>query len=498
MTMVGASTACDLVDEAHPLLRKRLSQPPSLRQRWHRHLTVNVSRDWADIVLVVCYLITGLLDSTSILVWGSFVSMQTGNTVYLGLGLASPHESTRWIKSAVSLGSFCVGSFLFSRFHRFFSPKRRWILCASFAVQAGLTATAAAIVTFTEPPPKDDIGWHVLVPISLVAFQSCGQAVISRALRYNTLNSVVLTSIYCDLFSDTDLFGLLNAERNRRVGAPLFLLLGAFLGGKFAHSSLGVAGALWAAALLKTVVILVWLVWPAARTPVVEVAGVETFFLNSSSAHSIHGGGGGNGTGCKISMLWNWNTIDVCFLMPGWNIRSSSAFAASCIGVTCFVVTLESLRRAVRMYDAHVMRDLHLRATAARAYVNGHSEAPQSVVMRASLDQQLVRAGLHSVTFGVAYIVMLLAMYYNGATGIPSLLHISLDEIAEGLDAGKFTVYDLIRPAWLRIREVDRRLHAVIQVNVDALETAKALDEELKRTGRRRGPPFGARSHSPH
>lgn len=39
---------------------------------------VNVRRDWADAVLLLCYTITGLLDSAAINTWGSFVSMQTG------------------------------------------------------------------------------------------------------------------------------------------------------------------------------------------------------------------------------------------------------------------------------------------------------------------------------------------------------------------------------------------------------------------------------------
>lgn len=41
-------------------------------------MVVNVNRDWADVVLLLCYMITGLLDSSSISIWGSFVSMQTG------------------------------------------------------------------------------------------------------------------------------------------------------------------------------------------------------------------------------------------------------------------------------------------------------------------------------------------------------------------------------------------------------------------------------------
>jgi uncharacterized membrane protein YoaK (UPF0700 family) len=41
-------------------------------------MTVNVTKSWGDIALLGCYIITGLLDSSSVMAWGSFVSMQTG------------------------------------------------------------------------------------------------------------------------------------------------------------------------------------------------------------------------------------------------------------------------------------------------------------------------------------------------------------------------------------------------------------------------------------
>ncbi|KAF3765638.1 hypothetical protein M406DRAFT_28495, partial [Cryphonectria parasitica EP155] len=240
------------------------SRPPKSIGSWVRRAArAEIRRDWADIVLIFCYIITGLLDSASISIWGSFVSMQTGNTVYIGLGLAAPTQSTRWIKSGTSLLSFCIGSFTFSRLHRYFSPKRRATLVASFGAQALLCIAAATTVTFGPGGyGPDDIRWDVLLPIALVAFQACGQAVTSRALKYNALTSVVLTSIYCDLFSDVDLFRLANVERNRRVGAPLMLLVGALVGGLFAHSDLGIAGALWTASVLKLLVVVVWVFWP--------------------------------------------------------------------------------------------------------------------------------------------------------------------------------------------------------------------------------------------
>jgi hypothetical protein len=137
------------------------------------------------------------------------------------------------------------------------------VLCLSFALQTCIILAAAVIVTFGPVSGKDDVTWEVLVPIALVAFQSCGQAVTSRALNYNALTSVVLTSIYCDLFSDMELFALANVERNRRVAAPALLLCGAVLGGLFAHSEVGIAGALWTATGLKFLATLAWFVWPA-------------------------------------------------------------------------------------------------------------------------------------------------------------------------------------------------------------------------------------------
>ena len=237
---------------------------PASSSRLHAYMTADVSTRWGDLVLLCCYLITGLLDSSSIFIWGSFVSMQTGNTVYLGLGLVEPAAGQRWIQSLISIGFFCLGSLCFSRFHRFFSPKRRWVLVVSFSVQLLLIIAAAVMVT-VGTAKANGLNWRVIVPLALLAFQSSGQAVTSRALQYNSMTSVVLPSIYCDLFSDPKLFtGITtHAERNRRVAAPLLLLCGAMFGGLFAHSPFGLAGALWTAAVLKALVVLAWLTWAA-------------------------------------------------------------------------------------------------------------------------------------------------------------------------------------------------------------------------------------------
>jgi hypothetical protein len=157
-----------------------------------------------------------------------------------------------------------VGSFLFARFHRFFSPRRRWVLLLSYIIQTLLIGAAALMVTLGPRTTKDGpITSWVLVPIALIALQSSGQAFMSRVLKFGSLTSVVLTSIYCDLWADEKLFAgiIANTERNRRVAAPIMLLCGAVVAGVCERAEVGIAGALWMAAGLKAIIIVLWWFW---------------------------------------------------------------------------------------------------------------------------------------------------------------------------------------------------------------------------------------------
>ncbi|KAL4930004.1 high-affinity Cu transporter CTR3 [Aspergillus undulatus] len=163
------------------------------------------------------------------------------------------------------------------------------------------------------------------------------------------------------------------------------------------------------------------------------------------------GGGSDGGASCVISMLWNWNTIDSCFLARSWHIRSRGMFAGSCIGVICLVIVLEFLRRVAREYDAFIVHRAQLRAqyltpaqdAAVAASGSGSGSGPASdrdsgtgstsaqkdtaaatttaatassqlFRVRPNIVEQFVRALLHMLQFAVAYFVMLLAMYFNG------------------------------------------------------------------------------------
>jgi hypothetical protein len=178
----------------------------------------------------------------------------------------APFESNRWLRSGISILAFCLGSFFFARYHRYFGGRKRWVLVSSYVLQLFLIIIAALMVTLgPKTGTSGPVTVWIAVPIALIAFQSAGQAVTSRVLAYGTLTGVVLTSIYCDLFSDAKLFSppTANVERNRRAAAPVLLLIGACFGGLWAHSEIGLAGALWTAVVLKIFVIIAWCCWTA-------------------------------------------------------------------------------------------------------------------------------------------------------------------------------------------------------------------------------------------
>ncbi|SPJ72349.1 related to copper transport protein [Fusarium torulosum] len=159
--------------------------------------------------------------------------------------------------------------------------------------------------------------------------------------------------------------------------------------------------------------------------------GTMTMDMPASTASAAmdmdHGGMGG----CKISMLWNWNTVDSCFIASSWRITSKGMFAGSCIGVVLLVMSLELLRRSVKEWDRYLLRQHAAKfqesssaVAAGSSGANGSDNGKDGNALvscaspvppfRPNVWQQAIRALLHMMQFAVAYFVMLLAMYYNG------------------------------------------------------------------------------------
>ncbi|OJJ61862.1 hypothetical protein ASPSYDRAFT_144939 [Aspergillus sydowii CBS 593.65] len=233
----------------------------------------SVSARYADLLCLVLCFITGLCDSAAYNAWSCFLAMQTGNTIFLGLG-ASNQPSGKpwgWLKSLVSIAAFFIGALLFSFYGRSIGPKKRVTLFTSFLFQGILVIIAVALIEgdlipHTQAEAESLTGGKLfleLIPIALLAFQSAGSMTAARGLGFNEIPTVVLTSVYFDVASDPkivqDVRG--NVKRNRRVGSVVSLLIGAIVGGWLSRSRGGMESALWLSAGLKVIISFGWLVW---------------------------------------------------------------------------------------------------------------------------------------------------------------------------------------------------------------------------------------------
>ncbi|KAJ5907342.1 hypothetical protein N7495_000024 [Penicillium taxi] len=232
-----------------------------------RHFRANIDTKHTDIVLIICGFVGGLVDGLSFNAWGSFSSMQTGNTVFLALGPSGQpaYPAYLWAKSLIALSVFIASNIFFINFHRILSPRRRSTMIFSFAIQSfALLATAILIqLGVVSPKPEDPrapIQWIQVLPISLLSFQAGGQICVSRILALDEIPTVVLTALLCDLLVDPRLTAKYNPKRNRRIGAFLALFLGAMTAGGLSKVT-GMASSIWFAMGLKLAITLGWVVW---------------------------------------------------------------------------------------------------------------------------------------------------------------------------------------------------------------------------------------------
>ena len=54
---------------------------------------------------------------------------------------------------------------------------------------------------------------------------------------------------------------------------------------------------------------------------------------------------------CKISMLWNWYTIDSCFIAKSWHVTSRGMFAGTCVGLFFWILAYCWFHRFIVEFD---------------------------------------------------------------------------------------------------------------------------------------------------
>ncbi|KAF9255230.1 Ctr copper transporter [Marasmius fiardii PR-910] len=118
------------------------------------------------------------------------------------------------------------------------------------------------------------------------------------------------------------------------------------------------------------------------------------------------------GPSCKMSMLWNWYTVDACFISTDWHIRSAGAYAGMLIALFFLVILVEGVRRLGREYDRRIVA--HQRAMILHSDPSIDKTFGSTIAIQPTHTQQAVRSLFHMVQFSAGYMLMLLAMYYNG------------------------------------------------------------------------------------
>lgn len=192
-----------------------------------------------------------------------------GNTIFVGLGASNQNARPYgWARSLTSIGCFVIGCFLFARLNRLLGAKRRGTLVLSFFLQVVLIIITAALVQSgviagipQHPSAASEVQWSQEAPIVLLSIQSAGQIVASRALGFNEIPTVVITSLLCDLVSDPKLFLIRNEKRDRRVVAFVLTLIGAIAGGWITKATADISPVLWLGAGIKMAISICWMFW---------------------------------------------------------------------------------------------------------------------------------------------------------------------------------------------------------------------------------------------
>ncbi|RDI84286.1 hypothetical protein Vi05172_g5718 [Venturia inaequalis] len=307
-----------IITDASSEYQYKASSTPSTKRRnletAAEYFYEEVDESWTEIMLMMCCVTSGILNVVTYKVLGVFYGMQTGNTIILAMHIALPpspfHHPLNYLKSLVSIGSYCFGAFVFNCLHKapaglstLRPPLHRWTLTCSFLIQAALVSTVAILAqtglissssivgaVFTSGPPKSP-GSHYLdlLSIAILAFESAGQVCLSRVLGVAEIPTIVFTLTYHDLVGESlgtrkcwresrtwRRFFESQKKQIRRVVCAVVFFGSALVGGfVFSSSKAGFAAALWIAAGVKVLICIAWCLWKGKGVTEIEDGDIQ-------------------------------------------------------------------------------------------------------------------------------------------------------------------------------------------------------------------------------
>ncbi|KAI5466283.1 ctr copper transporter [Mariannaea sp. PMI_226] len=125
---------------------------------------------------------------------------------------------------------------------------------------------------------------------------------------------------------------------------------------------------------------------------------------HSGMGHSgmDHGGHGGGDMGdmCKMNMLFNWDTKNLCIVFSQWHIRSNTSLLFSLIAIMLLTIGYEALRAASHRYEEALTKRVQA--------------IPRQNQEQAGERAHLIKGALYALQTFYAFMLMLIFMTYNG------------------------------------------------------------------------------------
>ncbi|KAH0528711.1 hypothetical protein TsFJ059_003534 [Trichoderma semiorbis] len=122
--------------------------------------------------------------------------------------------------------------------------------------------------------------------------------------------------------------------------------------------------------------------------------------MHSMEGHEGHGGHGGMDDMCSMSMLFTWDTTNLCIVFRQWHIRSNLSLVLSLIAVVLIGIGYEYLRSVSRRYEASLAARLET--------------VPRQNRENVSKRGHVIKAILYAIQNFYAFMLMLVFMTYNG------------------------------------------------------------------------------------
>ena len=210
---------------------------------------------------------TGLLDAATYSTHKVFCSKQTGNTIFIALGLfsLSPANSLNLTGIVTSLLAFTAGSAAYGWTGNALGHKKRlWLLIGNF-ISAALILGAATLQELASKEKWSNADQTSPAIVALCAIACGAQYSLSLNVRGPELNTSVVTSAIVALTADSRLFRVNNPGRNRKVLFFLSLVAGATSGAALTKL-VGPAYVMILDALNKVAIGVLFLVNPGAET----------------------------------------------------------------------------------------------------------------------------------------------------------------------------------------------------------------------------------------